>query len=76
MKQLAPDKEFIEAPTMGEGATCKSCAHCPWMAMNSLHNLLAVLEQGHNEIHVDESVRVKALRSTRRMLDFARSFMP
>ncbi|MCB1622559.1 MAG: quinolinate synthase NadA [Thiothrix sp.] len=76
MKQLAPDKTFIEAPTMGEGATCRSCAHCPWMAMNGLHNLLTVLEQGNNEIHVDEQVRVKALRSTQRMLDFARSFMP
>lgn len=71
MKQLAPGKEFIEAPTMGEGATCKSCAHCPWMAMNGLHNLLQVLETGENEIHVDEDVRVKALRSTQRMLDFA-----
>jgi len=71
MQQAAPDKTFIAAPTMGEGATCKSCAHCPWMAMNGLHNLLQVLEKGENEIHVDEAVRVKALRSTQRMLDFA-----
>ncbi|MEJ1388125.1 MAG: quinolinate synthase NadA, partial [Candidatus Sedimenticola sp. (ex Thyasira tokunagai)] len=40
MKQLAPDKNLIEAPTAGEGATCQSCAHCPWMGMNSLQNLL------------------------------------
>jgi quinolinate synthase len=72
MQQAAPDKEFIEAPTMGEGATCKSCAHCPWMAMNGLHNLLQVLETGKNEIFVDEEIRVKALRSTQRMLDFAK----
>lgn len=72
MQQAAPDKEFIEAPTMGEGATCKSCAHCPWMAMNGLHNLLDVLETGKNEIFVDEAVRVKALQSTQRMLDFAK----
>lgn len=72
MKKAAPDKEFIEAPTQGAGATCKSCAHCPWMAMNGLDNLLSVLENGSNEIHVDEEVRVKALRSTQRMLDFAR----
>lgn len=71
MKQMAPDKEFIEAPSHGEGATCKSCAHCPWMAMNGLHNLLHVLETGENEIFVDEDIRVKALRSTQRMLDFA-----
>ena len=71
MRQLVPDKTLIEAPTHGEGATCKSCAHCPWMAMNGLHNLLDVLETGSNEIHLDEEVRIKALRSTQRMLDFA-----
>ncbi len=71
MRQLVPDKTLIEAPTHGEGATCKSCAHCPWMAMNGLHNLLHVLKTGSNEIHLDEEVRVKALRSTQRMLDFA-----
>ena len=70
MKQEAPDKIFIEAPTAGEGATCKSCAHCPWMAMNGLHNLEAVLKSGENEIFVDEIIRKKAYRSTSRMLDF------
>lgn len=73
MRQAAPDKTFVEAPTGGHSATCHSCAHCPWMAMNGLHNLLSSLETGSNEIHVDEALRVKALRSTRRMLDFARS---
>ena len=73
MRQAAPDKTFIEAPTAGAGATCESCAHCPWMAMNELRNLAAVLETGANEIHVDEAVRVKALKSTQRKLDFARS---
>jgi quinolinate synthase len=73
MQQASPGKELIEAPTRGEGATCTSCAHCPWMAMNGLHNLLQVLETGENEIHVDEDVRKKALRSTQRMLDFAKS---
>lgn len=73
MKQAAPDKIFIEAPTAGAGATCESCAHCPWMAMNELRNLERVLETGANEIHVDEAVRVRALKSTQRMLDFART---
>ena len=72
MHQLVPNKELIKAPTNGQGATCKSCAHCPWMAMNGLHNLLHVLETGSNEVHVEESVRVKALLSTQRMLDFAK----
>ncbi len=72
MRQAAPGKKFLEAPTVGAGATCVSCAHCPWMAMNSLRNLAEVLETGSNEIHVDEDIRVKALRSTQRMIDFAR----
>jgi quinolinate synthase len=73
MQQAAPDKVLMEAPTAGEGATCESCAHCPWMAMNALRNLAETLETGSNEIHVDEAVRVKALRATQRMLDFSRS---
>jgi len=72
MKQAAPDKIFMEAPTAGKGATCESCAHCPWMAMNDLPALAHTLETGANEIHVEEAVRVKALRATQRMLDFAK----
>ncbi len=45
MHEMAPNKKLLEAPTAGEGATCESCAHCPWMAMNGLGNLVAVLEQ-------------------------------
>jgi len=72
MRQAAPGKKFLEAPTVGEGATCVSCAHCPWMAMNDLRNLADVLETGSSEIHVDEAIRVKALRSTQRMIDFGK----
>ena len=72
MKQAAPDKTFIEAPTAGTSATCESCAHCPWMAMNSLRNLKEVLETGDNEIFVAEEIRIKALKSTQRMIDFSR----
>jgi len=71
MHQLAPNKKLISAPTAGEGATCESCAHCPWMAMNALQNLEQALIQGSGEIHIDEAVRVKAVSSIRRMLDFA-----
>lgn len=74
MQQAAPSKEFIEAPTGGAGATCRSCAHCPWMAMNTLDNLLSTLKSGSNEIFVDNEIREKALRSTQRMLDFAETF--
>ena len=71
MHELAPGKTLIEAPTAGEGATCESCAHCPWMAMNGLRNLVQVLERGSNEIHIPEVVRARAERPVRRMLDFA-----
>jgi quinolinate synthase len=71
MKQAAPDKIFMEAPSAGEGATCESCAHCPWMAMNHLRNLAEVLRTGSNEIHVPEEIGRKALRATQRMVDFA-----
>lgn len=71
MTQVAPGKHFIEAPTAGTGATCKSCTHCPWMAMNGLANLAAVLEFGNNEIHVDPEVGKKAQICIDRMLSFA-----
>ena len=71
MHQLAPDKKLISAPTAGEGATCESCAHCPWMAKNSLQTLEQVLQHGKNPIEVAPHVRDDAVRSIRRMLDFA-----
>ena len=72
MRQLAPGKTLIEAPTAGNSATCKSCAHCPWMAMNALQGVLACLEQGSGEIHVPEPVRSQALGCIDRMLDFVK----
>lgn len=71
MQMAAPGKKFIVAPTAGNSATCKSCAHCPWMAMNGLRNLLHVLETGENQIQVDPVVGKEAKRSIDRMLDFA-----
>lgn len=71
MQAAAPGKHFMEAPTAGKGATCKSCAHCPWMAMNGLTNLASVLETGRNEIHIEEVTRKRAALSIQRMMDFA-----
>ena len=72
MRQVAPDKILIEAPTVGEGATCQSCAHCPWMGMNSLQKLAETLEKGTNEIHVSAELAEKARIPIKRMLDFSR----
>ncbi|MCU7873536.1 MAG: quinolinate synthase NadA [Candidatus Thiodiazotropha sp. (ex Lucinoma borealis)] len=71
MQQMAPDKVLIEAPTAGEGATCVSCAHCPWMGMNALQNLEQVLDSGENEIMIDPATREQAVIPIQRMLDFA-----
>lgn len=70
MRQLAPGKTLIEAPTAGNSATCKSCAHCPWMAMNGLQGIVDCLEKGHGAIEVPEPIRGQALGCIDRMLDF------
>lgn len=70
MQQQAPGKEFIMAPTSGEGATCRSCANCPWMGMNTLENLHNSLLHGSNEIEVDRELGKKALIPLQRMLNF------
>jgi len=71
LQQQVPDKEFIIAPTAGSGATCRSCAHCPWMAMNALDNLADSLEYGTNEVFVDPAIGARAMVPLKRMLDFA-----
>jgi quinolinate synthase len=73
MRQLAPNKLLIEAPTAGNSATCKSCAHCPWMAMNGLQGILDCLENASGEILIEEPIRVKALTCIERMLDFTKN---
>ena len=70
MQQQAPGKRFLEAPTAGSGATCKSCAHCPWMAMNSLEQVERALLTQDQEIFVPAELAAKALVPLQRMLDF------
>ena len=78
LRKSVPGKRFIEAPTAGDGATCRSCAHCPWMAMNELQNLADALDGldaaegggGGREIFVDEQLAARAMLPLQRMLDF------
>ena len=70
MRKANPQKRFIEAPTAGDGATCRSCAHCPWMAMNELRELRDALRDGSNEILVDAEIAERAMLPLQRMLDF------
>ena len=60
------------APTAGEGATCRSCANCPWMARNDLEGLARVFDRGDNEIKIDPTLGQAALRPLDRMLNFAK----
>ena len=71
MQLAAPSKRLISAPTAGRSATCKSCAECPWMAMNGLRALRDVLATGANEIRVPEDIATRARRPIKRLLDFA-----
>jgi quinolinate synthase len=74
LRRENPNKTFIEAPTAGDGATCRSCAHCPWMAMNELRNLDRLLTdsdyRSSNEIHIDPQLAVRAKMPLDRMLAF------
>ena len=70
MRKANPQKRFIEAPTAGDGATCRSCAHCPWMAMNELRELRDALRDGSNEILIDAETAERAMLPLQRMLDF------
>ena len=77
MRKRMPGVTFIEAPTAGKGATCQSCAHCPWMAMNGLANLIETLEgaPGH-EVFIDPEIGRRAKIPIERMLDFAKQALP
>ena len=70
LRTLNPGKTFMEAPTAGSSATCRSCAHCPWMAMNSLQGVAQVLTNGTHEIKVDPQLTARARLPIDRMLDF------
>jgi quinolinate synthase len=73
MQQLSPNKHFYIAPTAGSGATCLSCANCPWMAMNSLEKMVSALQHGNDEIHVDTALGKQAMKPLNRMLSFIAS---
>ena len=69
MKKLSPEKNFYEAPTEGEGATCKSCGRCPWMNLNTLDKIKNIFST-QNEITLDSETIIAAKKSINRMIDF------
>ncbi len=74
MQQASPHKLFIAAPTAGKGATCHSCAHCPWMAMNHFDNLEMTLRQGKNEIQLEADLIQRAQLPLMRMIEFTNDY--
>lgn len=71
MQQRSPHKTFIEAPTAGQGGNCRSCAHCPWMAMNDLERIKSVLLNPGEEIQVSADLIDRARVPLDRMLNFS-----
>ena len=70
MKKFSPNKIFLEAPTEGEGATCKSCGRCPWMNLNVVQKLLDVFNAKTNEIILSRDIINKAKKPIDRMINF------
>lgn len=73
MQKRSPNKRFLAAPTAGESASCKSCAFCPWMAMNGLKGIEQCLTDNSGEVTMTHELAAAAIKPLQRMLDFAKS---
>jgi quinolinate synthase len=75
MQQASPDKQFIQVPSGGAGATCQSCVHCPWMGMNNLSLLEGVLNQLHAapQIEVEPETAEQAMIPLMRMVNWSKN---
>ena len=73
MQKRSPHKRFLAAPTAGESASCKSCAFCPWMAMNGLQGIEQCLTNNTGEVTMTPELAAAARKPLQRMLDFAES---
>lgn len=71
MQKRSPNKRFLAAPTAGESASCKSCAFCPWMAMNGLLGIEQCLINNSGEVLLSAELAAAASKPLQRMLDFA-----
>jgi quinolinate synthase len=70
MKKYSPNKIFLEAPTAGEGANCKSCGRCPWMKLNTPDKILNIFNLKENEIILSTDIIEKANKPIQRMVNF------
>ncbi len=65
MQKTNPNKQFIPLPP-NNGCACNECPH---MRLNTMDKIVDVLENLKNEITLDETIRVKALKPLNRMLE-------
>ena len=70
MKKYSPNKIFLEAPTAGEGANCKSCGRCPWMKLNTVDKILNIFNSKENEIILSNDIIEKSNKPIQRMIHF------
>ena len=70
MEQKCPDKTFIPVPPEFEGQTCH-CNECVFMKKNTLEKIYLCLRDETPEIHVDEEIRQKAVKSIIKMLEMS-----
>ena len=67
MQKDNPGKTFVAAPP-DNGCACNDCPH---MKLNTLEKLYLCLKHGQPELHMDEAMRVAALKPIERMLDMS-----
>jgi quinolinate synthase len=65
----APGKVLIAAPPEDDSCSCNLCPH---MRRNTLEKLYLALRDLEPQIHLDEAVRLRALRPIERMLELSR----
>ncbi len=70
MEQKCPEKTFIPVPPEFEGQTCL-CNECVFMKKNTLEKIYLCLRDETPEIHVDETIRQKAVKSIIKMLEMS-----
>jgi quinolinate synthase len=67
MQKSAPDKVFLPAPP-DNGCACNECPH---MKLNTLEKTYLSMINCSPEIHLDESLRLRALKPIQRMLEMS-----
>ena len=75
MQQTAPENTYIIAPTLSEGGSCRACAKCPWMGMNTLSKIKEALINSDNDINLPTDVIDSAQTGMQRMINFSRELV-